>query len=112
MATMDSILAANVNANSVDLSAFRDRGSKFIMYQGWADPLVNPQESINYYERLVAAQGNGTAATRKAQSFYRLFMVPGMYHCAFGPGANAFGNRFSGLVYELSNIHISEHTRR
>src|SRR5437868_14518159 len=26
-------------------------------------------------------------------------MVPGMYHCAFGPGANAFGNRFSGLVY-------------
>jgi hypothetical protein len=26
-------------------------------------------------------------------------MVPGMYHCAFGPGPNAFGNRFSGQVY-------------
>jgi feruloyl esterase len=25
-------------------------------------------------------------------------MVPGMYHCAYGPGPNAFGNLFSGLV--------------
>jgi feruloyl esterase len=99
MATMDSTLASNVNANSVDLSAFRNRGGKFIMYQGWADPLVPPQDAINYYERLVAAQGNGASAARKAQSFYRLFMVPGMYHCAFGPGPNAFGNRFSGKVY-------------
>jgi feruloyl esterase len=99
MATMDSILASNLNANSADLSKFAARGSKFIMYHGWADPLASPQESLNYFDRLVAAQGKGGTALKKAQSFYRLFMVPGMYHCAFGPGANAFGNRFSGLVY-------------
>ncbi len=39
---------------------------------------------------------NGTAV-KNVQSFYRLFMVPGMYHCAYGPGPNAFGNPFSGL---------------
>jgi feruloyl esterase len=99
MASLDSLLASNLNANSTDLSRFAARGGKFVMYHGWADPLISSQESINYYERLVAAQGNGASATRKAQSFYRLFMVPGMYHCAFGPGPNAFGNRFSGLVY-------------
>jgi feruloyl esterase len=100
MATMDSILAPNVNANSTDLGKFSGRGGKFIMYHGWADPLVSPQESINYYERLVAAQGNkGSAAAKQAQGFYRLFMVPGMAHCAFGTGPNAFGNRFSGQVY-------------
>ena len=26
----------------------------------------------------------------KTRDFYRLFMVPGMGHCYFGPGANSF----------------------
>jgi feruloyl esterase len=100
MAAMDSLLAPNVNANSTDLSAFAKRGGKMIMYHGWADPLISPQESIDYYQRLVAAQGNnGAAAAKQTQNFYRLFMVPGMAHCAFGAGPNAFGNRFSGQVY-------------
>jgi len=98
MATLDSILASNLNANSTDLAAFRNRSGKLIMYHGWADPLATPQESINYYERLVAAQSGKGTAVKNVQSFYRLFMVPGMYHCAYGPGPNAFGNRFSGLV--------------
>lgn len=99
MASMDSILASNLNANSVDLTAFRNRGGKLIMYHGWADPLAPPQNTINYYERLVDSQnGRGASATNNVQSFARLFMVPGMYHCATGPGPNAFGNRFSGKV--------------
>lgn len=99
MATMDSILAPNLNANSTNLSTFRDHGHKLLMYHGWADPLITPQESINHYNAIVAAQGAGAAAVKKAQDFYRLFMVPGMYHCATGPGPNAFGNRFSGIAY-------------
>jgi len=98
MATIDSILASNLNANSVDLSAFRDRGGKIIHYHGWADPLASPQESINYYERLVAAQGGGATAAKRAQNFYRLFMVPGMYHCGYGPGPNTFGQPYTGQV--------------
>jgi feruloyl esterase len=100
MASVDSLLDPILNANSADLSQFKARAGKLLMYHGWADPLISPQDSIDYYLRVVAAQGNnGSAAWKETQSFYRLFMVPGMYHCAFGPGPNAFGNLFSGQVY-------------
>ncbi|MBK4739113.1 tannase/feruloyl esterase family alpha/beta hydrolase [Noviherbaspirillum pedocola] len=98
MSTLDSILASALNANSTDLSRFSGRNGKIIAYHGWADPLASPQEAINYYERLVAAQGSGSAATRRVQSFYRLFMVPGMYHCGYGPGPNAFGQPYTGQI--------------
>jgi feruloyl esterase len=35
---------------------------------------------------LVSAEG-----LAQTQDFYRLFMVPGMAHCYFEPGANSFG---------------------
>lgn len=68
-----------------DLSAFRDAGGKLIMYHGWADSLVTPQLTVDFYEQLTKKSG-GIAAT---QSFARLFMVPGMDHCGIqtgGPG--------------------------
>lgn len=98
LTTLDSILAPILNANSIDLSAFRKRNGKIIAYHGWADPLATPQEAINYYERQVAALGNNAAATRIVQTNYRLFMVPGMYHCGYGPGPNAFGQPYTGQI--------------
>ncbi|CAN5456902.1 tannase/feruloyl esterase family alpha/beta hydrolase [soil metagenome] len=100
MASVDSLLGITLNANNPDLSQFKARGGKLIGYHGWADPVISPQDSINYYQRVVATQGqNATQGLKRTQDFYRLFMVPGMAHCAFGTGANAFGNLFSGLVY-------------
>ena len=59
-----------------------------------------PQDLIDYYLRVEAQQhGSSAQQLAKTQQYFRLFMVPGMYHCAFGPGPNAFGNRFSGEVY-------------
>jgi feruloyl esterase len=88
-----------LNANDPDLDVFRARGGKILMYTGWADPIVPPQDVINYYRRVLAVQGGTPAqALARAQEFFRLFMVPGMNHCAFGPGPNAFGNRFSASV--------------
>ena len=100
MADVDNILEQPLNANNPDLSAFAGGGGKLLMYQGWADPLVAPQDLIDYYLRVVA-QNSGNAKDQLAdtQKFFRLFMVPGMYHCAFGPGPNSFGNVFSGQVY-------------
>ena len=51
------------------------------MYHGWSDQLISPQNSINYYKSVVAAHGGDNT---------RLFMVPGMAHCAGGPGPNMF----------------------
>ena len=97
--TVDSLLVPMLNANDPTLDVFDQRGGKILLYTGWADPIVPPQDVINYYRRVVAAQGkNPKQALARTQSFFRLFMVPGMNHCAYGPGPNAFGNRFSATV--------------
>lgn len=78
-----------VDQNSVDLSAFKARGAKAIVYQGWQDPVVSALDTIAYYERLRTAQGSQAETDR----FFRLFTVPGMGHCSGGSGANRFGNQ-------------------
>jgi len=99
MAAVDALLAPILNANNADLSAFRDRGGKLIGYHGTADPLIPVQDHINYYHRVAQGQrGSLQVGMNKARQFYRLFVVPGMQHCAGGPGPNAFGNLFSGAV--------------
>jgi feruloyl esterase len=69
-----------------DLSPFKKHGGKLLMYTGWADPVVPPQDTVAYYEGVVKTMG-GLAPTR---DFYRLFMAPGMGHCSGGPGPNQF----------------------
>lgn len=68
------------NANDPDLARFRARGGKLLMTYGWADSVLQPLMGVNYYERAVAKNG------RKTKNFFRLFMVPGMAHCAGGVG--------------------------
>ena len=83
-ATYTQKLAAMVNATSPDIDTFRDHGHKLLMYHGWSDWLVAPEESINYWNAVHTRSGASID-----QSF-RLFMVPGMAHCAGGPGATHF----------------------
>lgn len=76
---------ATGSIDTSDASAFRQAGGKLIIYHGWADSLVTPQLTVDFYEALAAKNG-GLAATR---DFARLFMVPGMDHCGIqteGPG--------------------------
>ena len=40
------------NADNPDLKAFRERGGKLLMWHGWADPIVPPLGSIDYYENV------------------------------------------------------------
>lgn len=75
--------SAVLDVNTADLTDFSDGGGKILMYQGWNDYPLRPQRAINYLHDVEAANGG----TRKAQEFFRLFMVPGMAHCARGPGA-------------------------
>jgi Tannase and feruloyl esterase len=79
---------ANINTDNADLSAFRDRNGKMLMYHGLADVLIAPQDSINYYERVAGALG-GIAAI---PNFYRFYLIPGMAHGLSNGTTNATAN--------------------
>jgi feruloyl esterase len=87
MAYADMKVGVMGNAIDTDLSAAKSRGVKIIQYHGWNDQTLQPEYSPEYYEAVASAMG-GMAKTR---SWYRLFMVPAMRHCYFGPGATSFG---------------------
>jgi feruloyl esterase len=76
----------HMNATATDLTAFKARGGKLIMYTGLADPVVPPQGVIDYYERVTAAMGGRI----QTSSFFRFFPVPGMAHCSGGVGPSSF----------------------
>ncbi len=75
-----------IDATDPNLKAFQDRGGKLILYHGWSDAAIPAPSSIAYYNRVVETLGS-----KRADGFTRLFLVPGMQHCAGGPGPNAFG---------------------
>jgi len=66
------------NATDTNLKRFKQLGGKILMYHGWADSIVPPIYTLDYYDRVVAAMGG----VRRTQRFFRLFMVPGMDHCS------------------------------
>ena len=79
---VDEKVGSIVNAVNPDLSAFKARGGKVLMYHGWDDTAISPGNSINYYESVLRKMGG------KQDGFIRLFMAPGMQHCGGGPGPN------------------------
>ena len=72
-------LAAMLDAADPDLSAYFAHGGHLLLYHGWADPALNPLETIDYYGRVVARDG-------QARERVRLFMLPGVLHCGGGNG--------------------------
>ena len=72
------------NANSTDLSSFKKRGGRLLMTYGWADSILMPMMGVNYYEQAVKKNGKETT------DFFRLFMIPGMAHCAGGVGPDQY----------------------
>jgi hypothetical protein len=75
-----------LDATDADLTAFRARGGKLILYHGWNDPALPAGMTPDYYRRVQERMGR-----EQTSDFVRLYMVPGMQHCFGGPGPNAFG---------------------
>jgi feruloyl esterase len=67
-----------------DLSAFKGRGGKLLLYHGWNDTAISPENTINYYQNVLQKMGP------KQESWMRLYMVPGMNHCQGGVGTDQF----------------------
>ena len=47
-------LQATISPNNPDLSGFRNRGGKLLMYHGWSDAALSPFMSINYLDKVYA----------------------------------------------------------
>jgi len=86
VAAGDAVGAGVVNATSPNLRGFFGRGGKLLMYHGWSDMLISPRNSVNYYTSVAQTMG-GEASVRDS---IRLFMAPGMGHCAGGDGPSNF----------------------
>jgi feruloyl esterase len=75
-----SRLAGSVlNATDPDLSAFKARGGKLLLWHGWSDPALSALVSIDYFDSVKAGDDEVT-------DYFRLFLLPGVLHCAGGPG--------------------------
>jgi feruloyl esterase len=72
-----------MNADNPDLSAFRARHGKLLLWHGWVDPALNPLATIRYYEDVMQRDP-------RASDDVRLFMLPGVLHCGGGPGPDRF----------------------
>lgn len=74
----------NATSDDFDISAYRDRGGKLIIYHGGSDGYIPTRSSIDFYNRTKAAVGGSV------DDFFRLFLIPGMQHCWLSPtGVNA-----------------------
>jgi feruloyl esterase len=90
IAAGDKTAGAMMNSIDPDLKPLFSRGGKVLMYHGWADPGIAPQNSVNYYNSVVAELGKDKLGKAAVSNSIRLFMVPGMGHCQGGDGTSTF----------------------
>lgn len=69
-----------------DLSAFKKRGGKLMVYHGQGDPIFSLNHTTNWFDKVAA----NTQANGSAKDFVRVFPVPGMNHCSGGPATDSF----------------------
>ena len=84
------------HAEDSDLTAFKKRGGKMIMWHGFSDPLPSPVDTIDYYNSIRTRSGHSRRDAEKTEEFVRLFLLPNVGHCG-GPAAGG-PNEFDPLT--------------
>ena len=100
-ALADKIDNGLIDAIDPNIEPFFSHKGKLIMYHGWSDQLIAPGNSVNYYGSVAKKMGS------KSADEIRLFMVPGMAHCAGGEGPNTF-DMVSALEQWVEQDHAPE----
>jgi pimeloyl-ACP methyl ester carboxylesterase len=72
-----------LDAVDPDLSAFRKRGGKLLMYYGLADPALNANMGLRYFEAVQGKMGADVS------DFFHYLTMPGVFHCNGGPGCGS-----------------------
>lgn len=85
-----AFMRAILNGSETDLRPFLvKRKGKYLLYHGAADGLIGPEPTIDYYENIV--RDTFKHRPDAAKDHVRLFLVPGMGHCAGGVRGAAVG---------------------
>lgn len=74
-----SWLARTYEANDPDISAFTARGGKLLLWHGFNDPGPSARATVAYHDAVLAE-------VPAAADAVRLFLAPGVGHCAGGDG--------------------------
>lgn len=84
------------SARSSDLAAFRAHGGKLLVPHGVSDPVFSLNDTLAWYREVERRNGG------RADTFVRVFPVPGMNHCGGGPATDRF-DAFASLVSWVEN---------
>jgi feruloyl esterase len=82
LARAEQVDGGAARAMDPDLSAFVARGGKLLLYHGTTDGLIPHGNTVDYYESVAATVGEDALEDNA-----KLYLVPGMDHCAGGEGA-------------------------
>ncbi len=100
---LDRVLGV-MNMTDPDLRRFAARGGKLIQWHGWDDGAFTPGWTTKYYGEVVDSMAGGRV--KDVQDFYRLFMLPGVGHCA---AANDIGPDNIGVENQTAVSPDPEH---
>lgn len=107
--SVEKEIGAMLDSENPDLEAFKARGGKLLLYHGWADNVLSPYNTLDYFHAV-------EEKTPDAESFLRLFFIPSMGHCGGGDGPNAFDSTSAIVDWvengaapeELTGYHIGQ----
>jgi len=88
----------------VNLNSFTSNGGKLIFYRGVSDPWFSAKDTIDYYQRMTAANGGASKVTE----WSRLFLSPGMGHCGGGSAALDNFDMLSASVNWVEQVQAPE----
>lgn len=71
-----------IGTSNPDLRKFQRSGGKLLTYVGTSDQLIPPGGTLAYRHKVERKLGG----TSRVNSFYRLFLAPGVQHCGGGVG--------------------------
>ncbi len=71
---------AQGDATALRMSSFAGHGGKHIYYHGVSDAWFSAMDTVDYYQRMAAFNGG----VETVDQWSRLFLAPGMGHCAGG----------------------------
>lgn len=90
-------LVGLIDAVNPDLSQFRARGGKLLLWHGLTDWLITPHNTTDYYNKVVASAGGQATADQ----FVEYYQAPGVDHCS-----NAFAGVRIGVGQGADSVDL------